>query len=266
MDNLKKVMEEINLIADFLARRDLDNLTKDCLVKKFGSSMADLIILLGNSDVHSAMLAGKVLLNRLADNLLICGGKGHSTSFLVSNVQENVSLSNIQTNEKSESEILYQILRKNFSIDPEKVFLETASTNCGSNAREALRVVKQKALKHTLVILIQDATMQLRTDASFQKEWASEKTTFINFASRNPQLVLENNQIKLNMSDPPWTLERFVSLVLGEIPRLRDTPAGYGPKGKSFISHVEIPPEIEGAFEKIVKIFPRKHLQRRIFS
>ncbi|MEA1883952.1 MAG: hypothetical protein U9N62_05455 [Thermotogota bacterium] len=100
--------------------------------------------------------------------------------------------------------------------------------------------------------------MQLRTDASFQKEWASEKTTFVNFASRKPQLVLENNHIKLNMSDPPWSLDRFLSLVLGEIPRLRDDANGYGPKGKGFIAHVEIPVEIEAAFEKITKMLPEE--------
>ena len=255
MDDLIKAIEEINLIADFLSRRDLEFLSKEILENKFGTTKVDLLILLGNSDVQSVTLAGKALADQLVENLLICGGKGHSTSFLVESVQQYDSLSGFLT-DKSEAEILYQILRENFSIDLEKVFLETTSTNCGSNAHEALRVVKQKALKHALVILIQDATMQLRTDASFQKEWALEKTTFVNFASRKPQLVLENNQIKLNMPDPPWSLDRFFSLVLGEIPRLRDDANGYGPKGKGFIAHVDIPVEVEVAFEKIINTLP----------
>ncbi|MEA1883953.1 MAG: hypothetical protein U9N62_05460 [Thermotogota bacterium] len=103
--------------------------------------------------MQSAMLAWQALADQLADNLLICGGKGHSTSFLVENVQQGDSLSGIRTDDKSEAEILYQVLRKNFSNNPEKVFLETPSTNCGSNAHETLCVVKQKALKHSLVIL-----------------------------------------------------------------------------------------------------------------
>lgn len=263
MDDLIKVIEEINLIADFLSRRDLEFLSKESLENEFRTTKADLLILLGNSDVQSVTLAGKALADQLAENLLICGGKGHSTSFLVENVQQDDSLSGIRTNDKSEAEILYQILRKYFSIDPEKVFLETTSTNCGSNAHEALRVVKQKALKHSLVILIQDATMQLRTDASFQKEWALEKTTFVNFASRKPQLVPENNHIKLNMPDPPWSLDRFISLVLGEIPRLRDDANGYGPKGKGFITHVDIPVEVEVAFEKIINTLPDEGFSNR---
>ena len=36
-------------------------------------------------------------------------------------------------------------------------------------------------------------------------------------------------------------------LLLGELPRLQDTPEGYGPRGKDFISHVTFPPEIRDA-------------------
>lgn len=45
-----------------------------------------------------------------------------------------------------------------------------------------------------------------------------------------------------------WEMERYLSLLLGEIPRLSDTPEGYGPRGKGFIAHVEIPPRVEQAF------------------
>eukprot|EP00775_Hariotina_reticulata_P006491 gene6491-6718_t len=44
-----------------------------------------------------------------------------------------------------------------------------------------------------------------------------------------------------------WEVERFISLLLGEIPRLRDAPGGYGPKGSGFIGHVDIPVEVEAA-------------------
>ena len=42
--------------------------------------------------------------------------------------------------------------------------------------------------------------------------------------------------------------ERYIQLLMGEIPRLRDDHNGYGPKGKAFIAHVEIPESVEGAF------------------
>lgn len=45
-----------------------------------------------------------------------------------------------------------------------------------------------------------------------------------------------------------WVMDRFVDLVLGEIPRLRDDADGYGPRGRGFIGHVEIPIDIEQAW------------------
>jgi len=44
-------------------------------------------------------------------------------------------------------------------------------------------------------------------------------------------------------------MEHFISLLLGEIPRLADNSEGYGPKGKDFIVHVDIPAEVWQAFE-----------------
>ncbi|HED9548203.1 TPA: YdcF family protein, partial [Klebsiella pneumoniae] len=34
-------------------------------------------------------------------------------------------------------------------------------------------------------------------------------------------------------------------------PRLQDTPEGYGPRGKDFISHVTFPPEIRDAWRQL---------------
>jgi hypothetical protein len=47
-------------------------------------------------------------------------------------------------------------------------------------------------------------------------------------------------------------VERFLSLLLGEIPRLRDDENGYGPNGKRFIGHVEIPDDVLAAYERLL--------------
>ena len=44
-------------------------------------------------------------------------------------------------------------------------------------------------------------------------------------------------------------MERYLTLLLGEIPRLRDDENGYGPRGKGFLAHVDIPEEVEAAFQ-----------------
>lgn len=48
-----------------------------------------------------------------------------------------------------------------------------------------------------------------------------------------------------------WSPERFLSLIMGEIPRLRDDENGYGPLGRGFIPHVDIPVEIETAYQHV---------------
>ena len=48
-----------------------------------------------------------------------------------------------------------------------------------------------------------------------------------------------------------WDMERYISLLLGEISRLKDDENGYGPKGKDFIAHVDIPKNVENAFDEL---------------
>ena len=48
-----------------------------------------------------------------------------------------------------------------------------------------------------------------------------------------------------------WPVTRYLGLLLGELPRLQDTPEGYGPRGKDFISHVTFPPEILDAWRQL---------------
>ena len=42
---------------------------------------------------------------------------------------------------------------------------------------------------------------------------------------------------------------------MGEIHRLSDDESGYGPRGRGYISHVEIPIEVRTAFETLKKSY-----------
>lgn len=46
------------------------------------------------------------------------------------------------------------------------------------------------------------------------------------------------------------------SLALGEIPRLRDDENGYGPRGRGFIAHVDIPEAVEAAWRRLADRCP----------
>lgn len=42
---------------------------------------------------------------------------------------------------------------------------------------------------------------------------------------------------------------------MGEIPRLTDNAEGYGPHGKKFICHVDIPENVQEAFELLKTVY-----------
>ncbi|MBM7833316.1 hypothetical protein [Clostridium sardiniense] len=46
-------------------------------------------------------------------------------------------------------------------------------------------------------------------------------------------------------------MNRYLSLIMGEIPRLLDNKEGYGPKGRGFIVHVEIFKNVLKAYDKL---------------
>ena len=50
-----------------------------------------------------------------------------------------------------------------------------------------------------------------------------------------------------------WDMDRYINLLMGEIARLSDDCDGYGPKGKNFIAHVDIPAQILEAFSELEK-------------
>ena len=97
--------------------------------------------------------------------------------------------------------------------------------------------------------------MQRRMEAGFRK-YDPECPAVINFASY--RAAVEASGEGLRFSEPihgMWSMDRYVHLLMGEIPRLRDDEAGYGPKGKGFIAHVDIPGEVCGAFEFLKTVY-----------
>ncbi|MDP4144020.1 MAG: YdcF family protein [Bacillota bacterium] len=249
-----KMLGDINNIIKFLSKRDINELSSSELCNKFGIKQADMIIILGNSMPYIARLGAVAYKNGLSKNLMIVGGIGHSTKYLIENVLEENKYISIDVNNKSEAEILAQIISLEENIDKEKIIIESNSTNCGSNAYEAYDVLRRRGEIPKSIILIQDPTMQLRSHASFLKAWDKEDTLIISYAPFIPEVKeTKNGFIFLNTDVKGiWSNERFMDLIMGEIPRLKDDENGYGPKGKGFISHVNIPEEVLVSYENLI--------------
>lgn len=168
-----------------------------------------------------------------------------------------------------EARMLEAIVQKFYSISSPNIsiIIEDQSKNCGSNASNTKEELEKCGIQNPKsLVAAQDPTMCRRTIASFRKVYENEehKPEFWSWPTFVPLVRIINSESdkQLDLSrldfDIPgldeaqlaglWNMERFLSLIVGEIPRLRDDLEGYGPLGKGFIAHVDIPQDIEEAW------------------
>ncbi|WFN96878.1 YdcF family protein [Edwardsiella ictaluri] len=239
-------LHDINLIARFLA----------CDVfagARPAVGSADLLVLLGNALLPTAWRSFDAVRAGVAPRLLIAGGIGHSTPLLYQALADEPAASGLATAGQAEAPLLAALALRQGVLVPSQIWLESASTNCGENARFARALLQEKGATPSRLLLVQDPLMQRRTLATFLRVWQDRPT--VQFASW-PTFVprLERSADGVTIAGAPgalWPLERFMSLLLGEIPRLRDDERGYGPRGRDFIAHVTIPDTVEAAFTRV---------------
>lgn len=132
-------------------------------------------------------------------------------------------------------------------------YLEQKSTNCGNNITYLLELLKEKGIVFKSIIISQDATMQHRMEAGLRK-YVSSDVLIINYAVYSANVIVENGILVYEDEiRGMWDMDRYISLLMGEIPRLSDNETGYGPCGKDFIAHVDIPEEVRNAFHELCK-------------
>ncbi|WMJ73084.1 YdcF family protein [Cytophagaceae bacterium ABcell3] len=254
MNEIRTVIDDLNDVARFLARRDIPELSKEAFIENFQIPTVDVVLVLGCSIPYVAQLGAAALSRGIGKKLMISGGLGHSTKYLVDKVKELSIVGDEGIELLPEAEIFKKIITQVNGIDENDVLVENLSTNCGSNACESLKLLRGINQVPRSVLLLQDPTMQLRTHASFLKEWAEEDCLFISYAPFVPSVIKSENTHEFLNNDVLglWSFERFVDLVLGEIPRLRNDENGYGPNGKGFIAPVEVPENVLLAHERLV--------------
>lgn len=148
------------------------------------------------------------------------------------------------------------------------VVVENKSTNCGENASKSREILERCGVSAPRsIVVVQDPTMSKRTVATFEKVYSDHRDAaprVISWPTFTPRVVLKpGNAFDDKLVDQIeyleyeggnagsrdlWNLKRLVDLLMGEIPRLRDDCNGYGPKGKGFLVHVDIPENVEKAW------------------
>ena len=246
---MNKTADNLNILGNYLAKRDIRELTQESLEQIYGFRQADLLILFGGSIPYGCDVAAQGYLSGVAKQFMISGGAGHTTDFLRQAVHEKYP--DIVTAGRMEAEIMAEYIERAYGISD--FILEKESTNCGNNVSYALREVMQRNVPHRNVIVIQDSTMQLRMDATFKKTWSTQQTMFINFAPYVAEVIEQDGVLGFKEPLPwgMWSMEQYRTLLLGEIPRLTDDENGYGPKGKDYLIHMDIPDEVATAFQEL---------------
>jgi uncharacterized SAM-binding protein YcdF (DUF218 family) len=213
-------------MSNYLARRDVEQLAEP----------VDVLILMGSAVLESVDVTASAWHDGVVRRILVSGGIGHSTRLLLDKVGEQEP--------RPESHIFRDLLVKTAAVDPAAITVEDRSTNCGENAEFSRRFVDRAGS----IALVQDPTMQRRTHASFERSFRDlPGTELISFAPVIPWIGPDG--VGAGPGRPViWELERFTSLVLGEIRRLRDDENGYGPRGRDFIDHVELPAVVLDAY------------------
>ncbi|KAL2067599.1 hypothetical protein VTL71DRAFT_2024 [Oculimacula yallundae] len=256
---------DINMVAKFLAHSQVDSL--------FLGERVDCVVICASAVLHQASELFRALEFRpdLTKTLVLCGGIGHSTPLIYDAVSKSPIYHKLANDirGKPEARVLEIILRKHFDVEKItsrgcRILVEDQSTNCGANAARTRELLEEEKLPiPKTMILVQDPTMALRSVASFEKVYEKENGEAGLAVKSAPIFVprMKNDGGKISWdvecveAEELWNVSRFYDLVIGEIPRLRDDDDGYGPKGKGFIVHVDVPAKIEEAWRRLKEEF-----------
>ncbi|MDF7659563.1 YdcF family protein [Erwiniaceae bacterium L1_54_6] len=244
----KEHIRDINTLAQWLA---LDHMPQQ------GTLEADLAILAGHAVLPN--IEGVVALAKKYQlPLLISGGIGHSTPLLAQMMAAHPLYRQINTQGKSEAAMLGDIARVFAALPDDQLLLEEQSRNCGENAAFSQQLLDAEQWQPQRVILVQDPLMQRRTWETFRWQWRdrADAPEFISWPVFIPQVIIDSGMLRITGAPPQglWSMERFLSLLMGEVQRLRDDENGYGPRGKGFFGHVDVPEAVEAGWQRLMRL------------
>lgn len=239
----EKTLKAVNVLGRWLAQNEFDG--------KPLPGQADCIVLAGNAVIPTIDAACELAAAHKLP-LVISGGIGHSTPFLYSAIARHPRYNKVRTTGRTEAAIIGDIARQFWKIPAEKLILEERSTNCGENARFSWALIRERSVPVKTLVVVQDPTMQRRTMATFAHVLAdvNDEVRCVSYPGFTPSLNNGSHGLTfLPRREGLWPVERYLSLLPGELARLRDDSQGYGPNGRGFIVHVDMPEDIASAWE-----------------
>ena len=254
MCKMARAAQAANMLACWCAKRDVSAMSQEVLRKEAGlaDGTADLFVLFGGGVMGSVATLAAAVRAGVARHYAIVGGRGHATYWLDQAV-EQVRAADLALPEPgiaSEAEMLDALLFARYGLHAD--LLETRSTNCGNNIGYLLDLLEGEGSVPASVILCQDAVMQRRMDVTGQRQVAERpafaRTRVVNWPAYEAELACKDDALGwAHAPEGIWSIDTYLQLLLGEVARLTDDEQGYGPRGRDFVVHVDVPEEVRAA-------------------
>ncbi|KAF5594674.1 DUF218 domain-containing protein [Fusarium pseudocircinatum] len=280
-DEASRAVDAANIISEFVAHEQVCTLS-DLQRALFGFSATKKQLNVNTSpgSVAVVVLCGSAILS-IVDTVV------SSVTRLVEATARHPKYNSItsQVQGQPEARVFQTIVEQFFHLEVEKdclttagkrptqkltILIEDASTNCALNAVYTRKVLDQHGYTSPCSIVVaQDPTMCRRTVAAFEQVYSDkmdDTPVFAGWPTFVPRVTVQDSRAQnqaggltsymrydiaefgKSQNDSIWSMERLMSLLVGEIPRMRDNENGYGPRGKGSIVHVDIPQDVEDAW------------------
>lgn len=252
----------VNRICRYLALDDFAHrdLRRGEIQARLGKAQFDVVAVFGNQVLATVERACSLWKAGLASCLLFSGGVGHSTPALYANIRASRSFGPLADSGEvvptmTEAEMMSALAISGCKVPASAILIENRSTNTGENARFSWELLRARMPGFRELVVIQDPVMQRRTLLTLRQTLRDvpQAPALFSHAVFVPETSTAGFLTPRSAPDPaPWNPARFVSLVLGEVERLRNDERGYGPRGRGFIPAEDVPADVLASYESVV--------------
>lgn len=181
---------------------------------------SDCILVLGSNDVRVAEKGAEVFLQGLAPLIVFSGNVGRLTKDIW---------------KKSEAETFAEIAIQ-MRVPKDKILVEDQSTNTGDNILLSKKLLEEKGIAVSRIILVQKPYMQRRAYATFKKVWPDMEVIVT-----APDISYEEYPNEI------ISKELLINILVGDTQRIKVYPE------KGFQIPQEIPREVRDSYEELVR-------------
>lgn len=197
----------------------------------FDLEPTDICIGLGSKDTRVAIRAAEIYKKGLTPLILFSGGLGKITKLEPNATPEAIRFAQIALQE---------------GVPKKNIIIEDKSTNTGENIEYSYKILQEKVIEVSKIILVTKPYMERRSYATFMKQWPAKAELYVT----SPQLTYEE------YCSGEINKEEIINLMVGDLQRIKEYP----PKG--FQIEQVIPEDVWQAYEELVKLGFDEHVMK----